>query len=205
MYFVRNLQDREIYLFEVYEKWWYCFFLCFAWLLPHHVYKIENYDEETLRRSKKDKKVGFWPMLGMIIGTIGFATFPNEIYFKISSKNALIYAIAIYLLCVIMCYVCSKILKKKKSWTCNEEKVIILKFNFLRFAPLNGPFIFLGIISTCVITFFAIDEISLKNLIGLISACIIVALASLCIGATAIYTSKQGERYLLGPLRFFPE
>lgn len=205
MYFVRNHQDKSMYVFEVYEKWWYCFFLWFAWLLPHRLHKIDNYEERSLQRLEKDKQVGFWPIFGMIVGTILYAILPDEVFFFITEENIYYYYLFNYILSVFFLFFLRKVYVKKRIWTEDKSNYVVIRFNFLRFNPIYIPIFLFVIIGGCLIAFSVIREITVLNIIIDIGACFLLGISSFGIGSTTTYTTKEGDKYLLGPIRYFPE
>ncbi len=67
--FIKDTETGEIYYFDLYEKWWYCFFLCFAMFLPHQVSRVRDLCEfDKFKENLLDEGVKRWWIIPLAMG-----------------------------------------------------------------------------------------------------------------------------------------
>ena len=60
--YTKNETTGKDYYFDLYEKWWHYFLLCFSWFIPHKLYKLDSYPIDRVEQTEKEieerKKLG---------------------------------------------------------------------------------------------------------------------------------------------------
>ncbi len=204
--FIKDTETGEIYYCDLYEKWWYHFFLIFAVFLPHHCRKVEDtdlfYQVNKNNILKKGTNSDWAGIVGVIFGKVIVEVLPDIKLNWIGKEYFILIFIIYYFLWVLGSYLFKKMEEKNLKELLDTLSTVNKKVQYhglnLKKKNILKIMAFLLLVAGIwvIVEKMLINEVSsLMLILTTVSFLVICPIMSYILAKLSIYRSEDRSKY----------